>query len=85
MKRSAGVMSFVLACAVTPVIAQQASAQTQPANPETPPATAGNSNLSFFQKLMVVEGVSAGRKMPLDCASFTGAKARGFWKVSALA
>jgi len=33
MKRSAKVMSFVLACAVTPVIAQ-----TQPANPGTPPA-----------------------------------------------
>jgi len=38
MKRSAKVMSFVLACAVTPVIVPQASAQTQPANPGTPPA-----------------------------------------------
>ena len=33
MKRSAKVMAFVLACAVTPVIVPQASAQTQPANP----------------------------------------------------
>jgi len=38
MKRSAKVMSLVLACAVTPVIVPQASAQTQPANPGTPPA-----------------------------------------------
>ena len=38
MKRSAKVMSFVLACAVTPVIVPQALGQTQPANPVTPPA-----------------------------------------------
>ena len=37
MKRSARVMSFVLACAVAPVIVPQASAQTQPANPGIPP------------------------------------------------
>jgi hypothetical protein len=38
VKRSAKVMAFVLACAVTPVIVPQASAQTQLANPGTPPA-----------------------------------------------
>jgi serine/threonine protein kinase len=38
MKRSAKVISFVLACAVTPAIVPQAVAQTQPANPGTPPA-----------------------------------------------
>jgi hypothetical protein len=38
MKRSAKVMSFVLACALTPAIVPEASAQTQTANPETAPA-----------------------------------------------
>jgi hypothetical protein len=39
MKRSARVMSFMLACAVTPAVVAQTSAHRQPANPTGPPAT----------------------------------------------
>jgi hypothetical protein len=42
MKRSAKVMSFVLACAAPPVIVPELSAQTQPSNAGTPPAATPN-------------------------------------------
>jgi len=38
MKRSAKVTPFVLAWAMSSVVGPQAAAQTQPANPGTPPA-----------------------------------------------